>query len=113
MKTFETDETLTVDGVVFDIGSVDISPIYFCLHELKVTDVGVIPVADWWMNGPITSVNVVMKNGDEVVIMDRHEPWTSSDDGSQWAEIQGDPYSLIDVDKVAGLSFDGQFVELK
>ena len=113
MKTFETDETLTVDGVVFDIGSVDISPIYFCLHELKVTDEGVIPDADWWMNDPITSVNVVMKNGDEVVIMDRHEPWISSDDGSQWAEIQGDPYSLIDVDKVAGLSFDGQFVELK
>ncbi len=112
MRTFETDETITVDGVVMDIGSVDISPISFCLHELRVTEEGDIPDADWWMNSPITSINVVMKNGEEVVIMDRHQPWATMDDGSQWAEIQGDPYSLIDVDKVAGLSFDGQFVEL-
>lgn len=113
MRTFETDETIIVDGVVMDIGSIDISPISFYLHELRVTEEGSIPDEDWWMNNPITSINVVMKNGDEVVIVDRHQPWATMDDGSQWAEIQGDPYGLIDVDEVAGLSFDGQVVELK
>ena len=114
MQTFETDDTINIDGVVMEVGTVDISPISFYLDELKVTDEGKVPGEEWWWtDANVASINLVLENGEEIVIIDRAEGWHSVDDGSQWCEIQGKPYELVNVDDVVGLSFDGQVVKFK
>lgn len=111
IKTFDIDDEISIDGIVLSVDKMEVSPLT-CHIEVSVTEDSQMPPEEWWGIDTISSVVLLMSNGDTVIVSDRSAGWTIDDDG-QRGNIRGEPAHFINVDDIVGISFDDQVVDLK